>query len=284
MNLSTRIWTIVAVAFCSVVSADEPKRTEATKPTEVIKLFDGKSFDKFYTYLKDTKYEDPRNVFRVTDGLLHITGDGFGGLVSKESYRDYHCVLEYRWGTKTWATRTEKTKDSGFLIHSNGPDGGYGGIWMHSLEVQIIEGGVGDFILVAGKDSDGKPMPISLTCEVDRDRDGEVIWKSGGKRETFDLTNRRRINWFGRDPDWKDEIGFRGELDVDSPGQGWTRIDTICNGGHVEVFVNGVKVNEGFDAFPSYGRLQLQTELAEIFVRRWELYPIDQAPKPAKAQ
>ena len=27
--------------------------------------------------------------------------------------------------------------------------------------------------------------------------------------------------------------------------------------------------------FPSSGKLQLQTELAEIFFRRWELWPLD---------
>ena len=279
-----RFLPLVIAFVAAQASAEQPQREAAIKPTSKIELFDGKSFDAFYTFLKDTKYEDPRKVFRVSDGLLHITGDGLGGLVSKQSYRDYHCVLEYRWGDKTWPTRTDRTKDSGLLIHSNGPDGGYGGIWMPSLEVQIIEGGVGDFILVAGNDKDGKPMPISITCEVGRDRDDEVIWKAGGTRETFDLTNRRRINWYGRDPDWKDELGFRGKQDVESPGKEWTRIDTICNGGHVEVFVNGVKVNEGFDAQPSYGRLQLQTELAEIFVRRWDLYPIDQGPKPAKPE
>jgi hypothetical protein len=60
-------------------------------------------------------------------------------------------------------------------------------------------------------------------------------------------------------------------------------MDVVCDGGHIEIYVNGVKVNEGFDSYPSYGRLQLQTELAEIFVRRWELWPLDSAPKPAAA-
>ena len=64
--------------------ADSPERESATRPTKVIRLFDGKSLDACYTFLKDTKYEDPRNVFRVTDQMLHITGDGLGGLVTKQ--------------------------------------------------------------------------------------------------------------------------------------------------------------------------------------------------------
>ncbi len=269
-------------AFMQPASADNAAKNAAVKPAKMIKLFDGKSLDPFYTFMSDTKYKDPRRVFRVTDGMLHVTGDGLGGLLTKTEYRDYHCVLEFRWGAKAWKGRTEKTKDSGLLIHSVGADGGYRGIWMPSIEVQMIEGGVGDFIMVSGNDKHGKPVPLSLTAEVGRDRDGEVIWKKGGKREKFTLGNRRRINWFGRDPAWKDVLGFRGKNDIESPGMNWTRIDTICDGGHIQVFVNGVKVNEAFDSYPTQGKLQLQTELAEVFVRRWELWPAGKGPKPTK--
>jgi hypothetical protein len=182
------------VAVASKVAAQAP--VQAISPTDgVIKLFDGKSLDGLYTFLKDTKYEDPGHVFRVTDEMLHVTGDGLGSIITKDEYRDYHLVLEFRWGPRTWGAREEKTRDSGLLIHSVGADGGYGGTWMPSIEVQIIEGGMGDFILVAGTDKEGKPVPLSLTCEAARDRDGEVVWKKGAPKETFDLKNRKRINW-----------------------------------------------------------------------------------------
>jgi hypothetical protein len=277
-------WVVLYKLAAAPVRAEE-QPTQAISPKDgVIQLFDGKSLDGLYTFLQDAKYEDPRQVFRVTDGLLHITGDGLGGVTTKNSYRDYHLVLEFKWGPRTWGNREKRTRDSGLLVHSQGADGGYGGIWMPSIEVQIIEGGMGDFIMVAGNDKDGKPVPMALTCEVDRDRDGEVIWKQGGQREVFDMKNRKRINWFGRDPDWEDKIDFRGPQDPDSPVGQWTRFDVRCEGGHIETFVNGVKVNEAFDAQPQEGKIQLQTELAEIFFRRWELHPLDKAPKPAKAE
>jgi len=254
------------------------------KPTSVIKLFDGQTLGDCYTFLKDTKYEDPRRVFRVTNGLLHITGDGLGSLITNKEYRDYHLVLEFKWGEATHGDRKEKAKDSGLLIHSVGADGGYNGIWMPSIEVQIIEGGMGDYILVSGNDKNGQPVPLSLTCEVGRDRDGEVVWKQGGPRETFNLKNRKRINWFGRDPDWADKRGFRGQNDLDRSQTEWTRFDVICDGGHIQNYVNGTLVNEAFDSYPDHGRIQLQTELAEVYFRRWELYPLGQGPKPAPAQ
>lgn len=262
-------------------TAAEPTVTPQDGP---IKLFDGKTLGDCYTWLKDTKLEDPRQVFRVTDGMLHVTGDGLGSIITKKPYRDYHLILEYKWGDKTWHDRVDAARDTGLLIHSNGVDGGYGGIWKPSLEVQIIEGGVGDFVFVGGNDEAGKPVSLSLTANVTRDRDDEVVWKADAPSETFGNAKRRRINWFGRDPDWKDEKDFRGPHDVDSPHREWTRLDVIADKGRIEVFVNGVKVNEAFDSEPQQGQIQLQTELAEVFFRKWELWPLGMGPAPAPAK
>jgi hypothetical protein len=258
---------------------------KSIKPTTgPIVLFDGKTLGDCYTWLQDSKRSDPRQVFRVDNGMLHITGDGFGSLITNDSYRDYHLVLEYRWGEKTWRDRKNAARDSGLLIHSNGVDGGYSGIWKPSLEVQIIEGGVGDFILVTGNDESGEPIPMSLTTLVKKDRDGEVVWNETGEESTFDHVNRSRINWKDRDPDWDDVKGFRGAKDVDSPDKAWTRIDVFADGDRITTFVNGTKVNEALHAAPAEGQIQLQTELAEVFFRRWELYPLESGPAPAPAE
>jgi Domain of Unknown Function (DUF1080) len=257
----------------------------AISPTEdVVRLFDGRTLGDCYTWLKETGRDDPRNVFRVTDGMLHITGDGLGGIVTNQRYRDYHLVLEFKWGERTWHGRENAARDSGLLVHSNGIDGGYAGCWMPAIEVQIIEGGVGDIVPVPGKDAEGEPVPIAYACDVDRDRDGEVIWDPNGRRESFRRGNLLRVNWYGRDPNWEDVKNIRGPEDQDSRVGQWTRLDVICDGGHIEVYVNGTKVNEAFEATPREGRLQLQTELAEIYFRRWELWPLGKGPRPAPAK
>ncbi len=257
---------------------------DAIAPSDgAIKLFDGHTLDGCYVWMKGAGRRDPRQVFKARDGSIHVSGDGLGALVTQNRYRDYHLVLEFRWGEHTWHERTEAARDSGLLVHSGGADGAYGDAWLPSIEVQIIEGGVGDFVPVSGKGLDGKPVPISFTCEVERDHDGEPVWHAGGTRETFAGKSLRRVNWFGRAVDWSDTKGFRGPKDVDSPHGQWTRLDVKCDGGHIETFVNGVKVNEAFDVEPRAGQLQLQTEMAEIYFRRWELWPLDQAPKPAAA-
>ncbi|QDU81295.1 hypothetical protein Pla110_30360 [Polystyrenella longa] len=255
----------------------ESIREEAITPQgKKIDLFNGKNLDGLHTWLKESGHEDPKQVFGVTDGMLHITGDGLGAVLTDDNYKDYHVVLEFKWGPRTWGSRKERTRDSGLLFHCVGPDNSYSNTWPNSIESQIIEGGVGDVIVVRGTDADGKPMPISVIAEVSKDRDGESIWTKGGERKEF---NSGRINWYGRDPDWEDVIDFRGDKDVDSPVGEWTRMDVICDGDHVLIKVNGVVVNELFDVSPSAGRLLVQTEMAELFVRRWELWPLGEAPE-----
>ncbi len=275
------LFTLIHACILPTTHAAEPEPVGKLPDSGPLKLFDGKSLNGLYTWLKDTKREDPRKVFTVEDGVLHISGDGWGCVTTEKPYENYHLVLEFKWGDKAWHERTSAARDSGLLISSNGADGGYQGIWMPSIEVQIIEGGVGDFILVNGPDKEGNPVPISLSTNVKKDRDGELVWSEDGEKQTFNAKNRRRINWFGRDPDWKDELGFRGKNDVESPHGEWNRLDVLVQDGHVQVFVNGVKVNEAFDIEPRQGKLQVQSELAELFVRRWELWPVGKGPKPA---
>jgi hypothetical protein len=242
----------------------------------VIHLFNGKNLDGLYTWLKDTKYEDPRKVFTVEKGMLHISGDGLGYICTKQRYRDYHLIVEYRWGERTWGNRVDRARDTGVIIHCVEPDGSYGdGVFMAGIEAQIIEGGTGDFIVVPGKRADGSKIDVALTGETIKGRGREIVWHKGGERMTL---NSGRINWFGRDPDWADVRGFRGKHDVQSPGQEWTRLDVICDGGHILYRVNGVEVNEGFDSVPSSGKILLQAELAEAYIRRFELYPLGKAP------
>ena len=258
---------------------DKKGDADALSPTdEVIKLYNGKNLDGLTTWLSYAKHEDPRGVFSVKDGILHITGDGFGYVRTNKRYRDYHLIIEFKWGKRTWRHRKDSARDSGVIVHCIGPDGGCGNVFMAGIEAQIIEGGTGDFIAVDGVDGDGKYIPASITAETVKDRDGELVWKAGGQAATVSNTGTR-INWFGRDPDWKDEVGFRGKRDVESPFGQWTRMDVICEGSRITILVNGVVVNKGFDATTSAGQILVQSEGAEIFVRRWELWPLGKAPK-----
>lgn len=253
------------IPFCCVCVMTA---TGAAAPEPVV-LFDGTTLDHFYTFLRDRGRDaDPKGVFTVQDGLLRISGEEWGCITSREEFSNYRLVVEFKWGEKAWPPREDRARDSGVLVHSVGEDGGYSNVWMHSIECQLIEGGTGDFIVVG----DGTDA-FSVTCPVAEEQQGSsYVYKPDGRLQTI---NSGRINWFGRDPGWKDELGFRGAQDVEKPIGEWNRLEIIAEGESITVLLNGTEVNRAVSAKPSRGRIQVQSEGAEIFVRRIELTPFE---------
>jgi len=227
--------------------------------------FNGKDLTGFYSYLHDHKYDDPDKVFSVRDGVLVISGKEWGGITTRDEFADYHLTVEWKWGDRTWAPRLRNSRDSGILLHCVGPDGAAAGHWMESQECQIIEGGCGDLLMVGGK---GKP---SLTCEVRIGPDGQPYYEKGGKPMTRDSG---RYNWWGRDPEWKDVLGFRGRRDVEKPFGEWNRMEVICDGDTITNIVNGYVVNVGTKSSLTRGKILFQSEGAEILFRKIEVRPL----------
>jgi len=256
-----------SLAACVLASA---LSAAAARP---IKLFDGRDLDGWYTWLKDSAYEDPQGVFRVRDGMLRVSGESLGYIATQRNYHDYHLVLDFKWGEKTWAPREKNARDSGLLVHGIGPDG-FTGAWMPSIEANIVEGATGEFIMVMTKGLEPTPHDVALTCEVRREKSGDVVWEPGGERKVCGRSFRKHVNPSYRDPGWRDELGFRGPRDVEKPVGEWNRLEVICAGRLVRVVLNGVVVNEGCDAVPRSGRILLQSEFAEIFYRNIELRPV----------
>lgn len=218
-------------------------------------------------------HDDPKDIWKLEGNQLHVSGRGYGYVATKDNYRDYHLVLEFKWGPKTWGKRENAARDNGILLHAYGPHGAYGDTWMASIEAQIIEGGTGDVLVLSPTLKDGTELKTSLTSEFTLDRDKEKIWKKGEPRQ---VVTTGRINWEKRDVDWADKKDFRGRDDVEKPVGEWNRLEVIAKGDTLQYFLNGVLVNEGFEAKPSEGKVLLQTEGAEMFVRRYELWPLGQ--------
>lgn len=267
----------LAVALCS---ASFLPATRADEAGQAVELFNGKDLTNFYTWLAGSKREDPDRVFSVVDQVdgapaIRVSGQQFGGFITREEYSNYHLTAEFRWGLGTWGGRKSRTKDSGILVHCQGPDGNTGadfnGPWMLSQECQIIQGGVGDFIMVAGQDADGKRITPKLTATTSKDRDGETVYDPNGKATEM---QGGRINWYGRDPDWKDELGFRGRQDVESPEGQWTRVEVICDGDKITNVVNGKVVNAATGSSLTRGKIIFQSEGAEIYFRKISLMPL----------
>jgi 3-keto-disaccharide hydrolase len=232
---------------------------------EPILKFNGRDLAGFYAYTKKHGYEDPQGIFTVKDGLIRVSGEDYGGLATGGNFSNYHLVVEWKWGEKTWGDRIKATRDSGILLHCIGLDGASGGQWMESIECQLIEGGCGDFILVNGK---GRP---GMTSEARIGSDGQPYFEKGAPAVA---RNKGRINWWGRDPGWKDTLGFRGRRDVEKPAGEWNKTEVLCDGDRIVAIVNGLVVNEGTKASLTEGKIQFQSEGAEIFFRKIEVRPL----------
>jgi hypothetical protein len=213
----------------------------------VIHLLQGTDRTPFYSFLKDFGVDkDPENVFSLTNGILHITGQYYGYLATKETnFANYKLVAEFKWGGKTWPPRETNACDSGILVHCGGKDQ----VWPKSIEAQIIEGGTGDILVVNG---------AYLTV------DGVT---KGPQIARFDRP--------GRNP-WQDEKGFRGPHEIEQPRGEWNRMEVLCDGDKVSITVNGHKTLEGVNASPRSGKILVQSEGAEIFFRRLDVYPLNQ--------
>lgn len=252
-------------------------------PTQVVQLFNGTNLTGLQTWLVDTKRDDPRRVFSVTNGMLRISGDGLGYVGTGLEYREYHLVAEFKWGRTNWpwGDRVGKARDSGIFLHSAGPDGNSHdgqGAFKAALECNLFQGATGDFLLIRGTNADGTLLAPRLTAEVGpgQDADGWFTWRKGGQRQTIERWGR--LNWFAKSREWKDQLDFRGPRDVEKPYGEWNRIECLCNGDRITIRLNGTTLNEAFDVWPRQGKILLQCEGSEIFFRKLELRPLKLRP------
>jgi len=233
-----------------------------------IKLFNGNDLEGWYTFIQDRgRNNDPQKVFTVQDGMIRISGEEWGCITTEKEYENYRLLIEFKWGELTYEPRVERARDSGVLLHSRGEDGSSQGIWIHSIECQIIEGGTGDFIVVG----DGSDQ-FQITCTVHPEKqDHSFQFTPDGQKVTI---KEGRINWYGRDPGWKDILGYRGKNDVEKAVGEWNRLECFAKGDSLTFFLNGHLVNSAENVLPHKGRIQIQSEGAEIFFHRVDLEPI----------
>ena len=261
---------MIGLVLPLLIAAVAPQEAAAGPTEGVVPLFNGKDLTGFTRWLKDTQKDDPRKVFTVHDGMIHVSGEGMGYVATEKAYRDYRLVVEYKWGTRTDGGKY--VRNSGVLLHATGPDGSAaGGAWTPSIECQLAQGCAGDLIAIRGKD-----VPVALTVETVLGPDKRPRWKKGGTPTAY---SGKQFWWSNHDPEFKELLDTRGRNDLESPLGEWTRVECVCEGKKLSVFINGVQVNEATDVFPASGRILLQCEGFEIFFRKVELHPL-QEKKP----
>lgn len=260
--------TEIGIVQSNIPNLGTPFNEPKPKGDTIIRLFNGSNLEGWYSFIKDRgRNSDPKDVFSVSNGMIRVSGEEWGCITTEAKFQNYRLFVEYKWGEQSFQPRLKKARDSGILLHSQGADGSFQGVWMNSIECQLIEGGTGDFIVV-GNDSEDYRI-TSLVNPIERE--GAWVFDLDGEPKTI---RKGRINWYGRNLHWKDTLGYRGRKDIELPIGDWNKLECIVIDNEITIVLNGVLVNKATNVKPTKGRIQIQSEGAEIFFRKIELLPL----------
>ena len=116
-----------------------PQSNPGSANPQTIQLFNGKNLDNWIFHLKDPSV-NPAEVFTIQNGVIHIKGDPFGYMRTRDSYSEYKLHVEWRFPVEL--------SNSGVFIHGQGADT----IWLKCIECQLKAGSAGDFVCMNGSD------------------------------------------------------------------------------------------------------------------------------------
>ncbi len=214
--------------------------------------------------------KDETKVFSASEEkgeiVLRVSGEIYGCLYTKQDFGNYHLKLKVKWGTQKFEPRMHKLKDSGILYHSIGECGvDHWRSWMLAQELQIMEGHMGDYWSIA-------KSAIEVRAFLS---EGQMSSIAG---------NTQPFLPFGENA--STSFCMRSE-NKESPNGQWTTVELITfegkslhiiNGNVVMVLQNSSYVKDG-KSFPLIkGKIQLQSEAAEVFYKDIQIKSITVLP------
>lgn len=263
--------------------------TEAA-PTPWKSLFNGKDFTGWEKYLAPLPgsrtplgvNNDPRGVFTVTqvDGApaIHVSGEVYGAITTTDSFDNVHIRLEYKWGPRKWPPRNgpRHYRDTGLLYWCIGAHGAGSDAWMRSVECNIMEKGVGQWWSVAGVYCDVEAVKLVLDkapwVPYRGEADGETcfVYQPGFPRTT--------VPWYdGITPSMDYEKAY-GEWNV-CEVVAWGNVGIHLLNGKVNLVITNPRYREEGREIPMQaGKIQLQSEAAEVYFRNIQTRPLDRLP------
>ncbi len=215
---------------------------------------------------------DKYNVFTVIEEdhtpVLRISGEIYGCVVTKKEYANYHLTLKVRWGNRKWDPRKKLLRDSGILYHSIGPFGaGYWRSWMLSQEFQVMEGHMGDYWSQKTSAIDIRAfLPENIMNPVADPSQPFLPMGYGEETPGFCL---RSANYEHMDG-------------------GWNTLELICFedkslhivNGHVVMILKNSRYDKDGQMVPLVrGKIQLQSEAAEVYYKDIRIRPLEKLPE-----
>ncbi len=254
--------TILAIIALFLSSCEKPWQP----------LYNGENLEGWDTYIGTplTGFEDLHanattdNVFKVeeVDGenLIHISGEVNGSLATVDTFSNYHLELVFKWGDKVYTKR-----NSGLLYHSFGEFGEAFGTWMTNIECQLMHENLGDTYLMN-----------NTCCETNIKKHNDAfIYSLAGENtqfgEDFNGPGIKKATYATENP-----IGEWNTVELYSLGR--TTVHVV-NGKTVMVNTNtGVYENGAIKPLSS-GKIQLQSEGADLYIRSVRIKPIKEIPQ-----
>lgn len=257
--------------------------TRPVKKDDWTPLFNGKDLTGWDTYIGpdlDDKGKpitgqplglntDPRHVFSIvkegSENIIRISGENWGAISTKKEYENYHLQLQFKWGVLTWGQKKGQNKDSGLLYHSVGKYGADYGAWMRSQEFQVEESNTGDYWGVAGGMAD---IPVIKRAET------AYVYSPQGTLATFSERSKQGRHCIKNG-------------DAENPSGQWNTLDLYCHGDTSIHVVNGKimmvlyhnrQMDNGRELPLTKGKIQIQSEGAEVFYRQIRIRAIDRLP------
>ncbi|HDR50996.1 MAG TPA: DUF1080 domain-containing protein [Mariniphaga anaerophila] len=233
-------------------------------------LFNGENLENWDMYLGTplTGFEDlaeaatTNKVFSVVEEngekLIRITGEVNGSLATRDTFANYHLQLVFKWGTEVYTNR-----NSGLLYHSFGDFGEALGTWMVNIECQLMHNRLGDTYLMN-----------NTYCETAvKETDGAFFYASDGEVKQFSKEHNGPL--------------VNKAFDAENPLGEWNTVDLYCFGRTAVHVVNGqtVMVNNNTGTVENGtivpltgGKIQLQAEGGELFIKTIQVKPIKEIP------
>jgi hypothetical protein len=271
---------IRAIAFAAEPAFSQP--TAAWKP-----LFNGKDLSGWDKHISVPERSgsivpnhDGKGVFTVAnlsgETVIHVSGEVYGAITSHDEFENFHARLEFKWGEKRWPPRATVGRDSGILYCCIGkPNPGTG--WMTSVENNIMERGIGQWWSVNGAivDVEGEWITPELESRIPYRKEGagekNVVYKKGARLITASPAN-----------------GITPGFDAEKPFGEWNSVEVVFWGGNCLHLLNGklnmVLVNPRYEEAGQWqplwrGKIQLQSEAAEVFYRKVDARPLYELPE-----
>lgn len=284
--MKKRLNLLILLAVLCTLTSFQP-------PAEWRSLFDGslKGWETYLSYRHTTSYngkvpvdeegkplppigynKDEANVFSAVqqDGapVLRISGEIYGCVFTKADFKNYHLKLRMKWGNKKWAPRLHEPMDSGILYHSQGECGvDYFRSWMLSQEFQVIEQSHGDYWCIANSQ-------ISIRAAKPAGKDTLVYNRHAPEVRMGSVKDGNN--------------GFcQASGNFERPMDQWNDLELICFEDKSLHIVNGQVVmalskssyRDGDLSKPLVsGKIQLQSEAAEVFYKDIQIKNIDGIP------